>query len=136
MNSAAFSLEGYIFDKVEMDLSTLKPKTTFNIDFAPSGKFDPARKQYKLSFMFSAKDDESGHDVVKVRCVANFVFRDLGDGQDIPDFFYTNSIAILFPYVRAFVSTVTLQANIQPVVLPTLNLTELKDVLKANTERI
>lgn len=34
--------------------------------------------------------------------------------EDIPDYFYANSIAILFPYVRAFVSTVSLQANIPP----------------------
>ena len=46
MNSAAFSLEGYIFDKVEMDLSTLKPKTTFNIGFAPSGKFSQDKSQF------------------------------------------------------------------------------------------
>ena len=53
--------------------------------------------------------------------------------NDIPGFFYPNSIAILFPYIRAFVSTLTLQANVTPIVLPTLNLTNLQEKLKKNT---
>ncbi|EXZ22215.1 pretranslocase subunit SecB family protein, partial [Bacteroides fragilis str. S13 L11] len=52
---------------------------------------------------------------------------------EIPNFFYPNSIAILFPYVRAFVSTLTLQANIKPILLPTLNLSSLQDTLRENT---
>ena len=47
--------------------------------------------------------------------------------------FISNSIAILFPYVRAFVSTLTLQANIKPILLPTLNLSSLQDILRENT---
>ena len=36
---------------------------------------------------------------------------------DIPDYFYPNSLAIVFPYVRSFVSSVTLQANIESPIL-------------------
>ena len=52
---------------------------------------------------------------------------------DIPEYFYPNSLAIVFPYVRAFVSTITLQANMQPVVLPTINLMGLTEELKEKT---
>jgi preprotein translocase subunit SecB len=34
-----------------------------------------------------------------------------------------NGVAILYPYLRAFVSTLTIQAGIPPIVLPTVNLT-------------
>ena len=34
------------------------------------------------------------------------------------------------------VSTLTLQANATPMVLPTLNLSDLKDVLKEHTTRV
>lgn len=56
--------------------------------------------------------------------------------KDIPDFFYANSIAIIFPYIRAFVSTLTLQANIPPIVLPTLNLSQLRTILRDNTQEV
>ena len=78
-------------------------------------------------------DDESGNEVVNVRCVARYSFHDIHSLDEVPDYFYSNSIAILFPYVRAFVSTLTLQANVAPILLPTLNLSELQNVLKENT---
>ena len=53
--------------------------------------------------------------------------------EEIPGFFYPNSLAIIFPYVRAFVSTITLQANVHPVMLPTLNLIGLTEELRSNT---
>lgn len=133
MKTAAFNLDSYIFDRVALDLSTLKPETTFNIDFTPSGKFFADKNLYELTFTFTAKDGDGNNEVVSVRCVARFTFRDLDEEKNIPDYFYTNAIAILFPYVRAFVSTLTLQANIMPLVLPTLNLSDLKEVLKSNT---
>ena len=36
-----------------------------------------------------------------------------------------NSIAILFPYLRAIVSTFTANANIQPLILPPINVVKL-----------
>ena len=56
--------------------------------------------------------------------------------EDIPEYFYPNSIAIIFPYIRAFVSTLSLQANVKPIVLPTINLIGLTNELKENTSII
>ena len=79
---------------------------------------------------------ETNTDVIRVSCEATFTFGDSVSINDIPDYFYPNSLAIIFPYVRAFVSTITLQANIQPVVLPTINLMGLTESLKSQTEII
>lgn len=54
--------------------------------------------------------------------------------NEIPDYFYANSLAIIFPYIRAFVSTITLQSNMHPIVLPTVNLMGLSEKLKRNTD--
>ena len=136
MKAAVFKLDNYIFDNINLDLSNLKPETTFNIDFIPSGKFFTDKDLYELTFLFVANQAESNKSVVNVRCVAQFSFRDLDENKNIPDYFYANSIAILFPYVRAMVSTLTLLANATPMVLPTLNLSDLKDVLEEHTERV
>ena len=46
--------------------------------------------------------------------------------QDYLDYdinlFYSNALSILYPYVRAIVSTYTAGANIKPVILPTINI--------------
>lgn len=133
MEIASFSLVNYKFDKVELNLEDLKPNTTFAIDFNPSGVFVKDKRIYVLTFLFKAVDSTNNVETILIRCKALYSFKEAASIEDIPPFFYNNAIAILFPYVRAFVSTVTLQANIQPLVLPTLNLSDLQEVLKNNS---
>lgn len=128
---AVFSLTGYHFNKVSLDLDNIFPNATLDLNFAPSGKFDESTRTFILSFAFRATSD--GKDIVSVNCIAEFEFKDEVTFENIPEFFYGNSIAILFPYIRAMVSSITLQANVQPMILPTLNLVSLKDHLKANS---
>lgn len=42
-----------------------------------------------------------------------------------PEDFKANAIAILYPYVRAIVSTYTANANITPLILPAINVNKL-----------
>lgn len=134
MNKAAFSLEGYKFDQVELNLENVKSDTAFLVDFEPSGVYKEDEKLYILKFVFKAMKDEAEESpIVRIRCIAEFKFEGVASLENIPSFFYLNSIAILFPYVRAFVSTLTLQANIKPILLPTLNLSSLQETLKNNT---
>lgn len=44
---------------------------------------------------------------------------------DEPNKFVKNAIAILYPYVRAIVSTYTANANISPLILPAINVNKL-----------
>ena len=131
MENAKFKLESYKFTHAFLNIK--EDTNLLNLDFKPNGVFYPNNKSFKLEFLFQAKDDASKEDIVKVNCVAWFLFQDINKFEDIPDYFYANSIAILFPYVRAFVSTLTLQANVPPIVLPTLNLFSLQSSLQQNT---
>ena len=107
-----------------------------NISFNPKGVFYVKEARYDLMFDVTVVCDETGTEVVKVSCEASFSFGNKFSIEDIPDYFYPNSLAIVFPYVRAFVSTISLQANVQPVVLPTVNLMGLTEKLKEQTQII
>lgn len=133
MENATFTLEGYYFQEISLFLDELESNPTLSINFDPQGEFIEAESVYKLKFTFNAKIDKTDKSVVKVLCKASFKFQNIKKLEDIPDYFYPNSIAIVFPYVRALVSTLTLQANVKPILLPTMNLSSLKDDLKANT---
>lgn len=130
---ASFSIERYYFDQVHIDMD--HSGDGLYINFQPSGIFNVKNKKYNLSFIFSAfsSEEEGIKPFVKVKCVGVFKFEDVDSLQDIPEFFYRNSIAILFPYMRAYVSMITNQANIQSIMLPTLNLTSLEKPLRENT---
>lgn len=134
METARFSLADYHFDKVVLNLDRLRQDSSFNINFNPSGFFLSESKEYILTFLFTAGyDDDDTEPIMSVRCQAKYIFKNVSSFEEIPSFFYNNAIAILFPYIRSFISTVTLQANIQPLLLPTLNLSDLQDILKKNT---
>lgn len=133
MNKAAFSLDNYFFKKILIDLS-LNKSDEFVIDFQPSGEFNEENSTYELFFTFKAKNKDEKKPFIQIDCVSQFKFSESLKLNEIPPYFYVNSIAIIFPYMRAFISTVTLQSNIPPIVLPTMNLTELAVPLKKNTK--
>lgn len=135
---ALFTLVGYRFTKALLDLSDMPNSGNVSLSFEPSGVFNPEKKSFDMVFRFTAKSAESNSDNVAVEVLVNaqFVFKDIDKLQDIPDFFYPNAIAILFPYVRAFVSTLTLQANVPPFIIPTMNLVALKNDFKRNTRQV
>jgi len=133
MERASFRLVNYHFDKIVLNLENLKPNSEFKIDFIPKGKYYSSTNKYLLEFTFNASIDSSEIDNIHIHCVAEYEFRNISNKEDIPSFFYANSIAILFPYVRSFVSTITLQANVKPLMLPTMNLSSLNGELANNT---
>jgi preprotein translocase subunit SecB len=135
MKQAAFSLKHYTFTKVDIDYLKKSDTPDISIDIKPSGIFDKEDSNYKLSFIFSATTNDDKPFIVVV-CDSIFTLKNVKSIEEIPSFFYKNSIAILFPYIRAFVSTITLQANREPMILPTMNLSVLESTLKEHTREI
>lgn len=136
MDNVAFRLVRYWFEEAQFHLSNVLGEKKINIDFQPSGVYQKDKGIYHLSFVFVAWEYNKKQEdfAVKVKCNAEFQFNGAIGVDEIPAFFYSNSIAIVFPYVRAFVSTLTLQANVQPMLLPTINLSSLQETLRKNTE--
>lgn len=132
--AAAFAFKSYTFTKVEINMGDFSDASPLDLSFMPSGIYDKTSRTYTLRFVFSANQGEENKTIVKIVCVATFEFNETLDFDAIPEYFFANSLAIVFPYVRAYVSSVTLQANmVTPILIPTLNLTRLQSTLKANT---
>lgn len=132
---ATFRLDAYRFTKASMDFDIPNP-SELTISFYPRGEFHEDRACYNLFFDVVVDCKERRTSVVKVSCEASFSFDKVCELKDIPEYFYPNSLAIIFPYIRAFVSTLSVQANMFPIVLPTVNLTGLTGTLKEKTEVI
>lgn len=49
-------------------------------------------------------------------------------------YFIFNAPAIVFPYIRAYISSLTALSGMPTLTLPTLNLTQLGETLKTNIE--
>jgi preprotein translocase subunit SecB len=101
--------------------------------FDTKGIFNVKESTFELNFIVSISNNQPENPYVSISCKGVFKFEDIASPEEIPDFFYRNSIAILFPYVRAYLSLVTTQANVQGIILPKLNLSHLDADLKRNT---
>lgn len=106
-----------------------------NVKFIPKGEFIKDKSMFKLylGVIITLKKCELEANLVEIDCYSEFVFSEQIELCNIPGFFYPNSIAIIFPYIRAFISTLSLQANMNPIIIPTMNLTSLQEELKNNT---
>ncbi|MDO4714955.1 MAG: protein-export chaperone SecB [Bacteroidales bacterium] len=134
MKAAAFSLLSYHFPKAVIDLD-VATNPELDIKFSLDGIFFAKEARYELHFDTRVTDCVTGAAVAEVACVGNYGFEPGTTHEAIPRYFYLNALAILFPYVRAFISTLTLQANVQPtILLPTLNLESMNEELEANTK--
>ena len=132
MQKAAFSIINYQFDKVRIDLNNHKSKD-LALAFETKGLYVNENSTFELQFVVNVSNKVAENPFVEISCKGNFKFENVLSFEEIPDFFYRNSIAILFPYVRAYISLVTTQANVPGIILPTLNLSNLETELKSNT---
>lgn len=102
----------------------------------PDGFFDKKNNEFILSLSVIVKDAEEKFNVsflmrgmFKYTC-ANF--------DELIRFIGINAPAILFPYIRAYVSNITSLSGMQPVIMPTLNMqpigTQLIEKLKQKSD--
>jgi len=135
MQKAAFSIINYQFDKVFIDLSNHHSKD-LSLSFDTSGTYFNENQNFELKFVVKVAQNAEENPFAEISCKGMFKFENIESFENIPEFFYRNSIAILFPYVRAYLSLVTTQANVPGIILPTLNLSNLEAELKKNTTQI
>lgn len=135
-SAATFKISNYKFNKIHVDYDAY---VTGDIDiaFEARGEFSISKKEFRLFFSTSAKSSSSEvGDFLEISCIGIFSFENVDRLINVPPFFYSNAIAILFPYMRAYISMITSQSMERPVILPTLNLSSLEGPLKQETVEV
>lgn len=134
--NARFFFEKYRITQIEyFEQNNSGEQLAVSID--PSGEYFEAEGRFVLKL--SVVTFSEGHDaapVWKISVEGCFKFDEPVPFEELPEYLYKNSIAITFPYIRAFLSTVTLQANTKIFILPLLNLSSLESLLRENTTTI
>lgn len=127
-NFKEFRVSKFSYDESEKENSDLE------MGFQPAGKYNESTGVYELFFTFTATEKNTEKKVIKIKSVSKFLFDKPYKFEEIPSFFFTNSVPIIFPYMRSFISTLTLQANANVLMLGLINFTNVSGHLKKNTE--
>ena len=80
---------------------------------------------HRMRLLLVAKIDSSNKAMhIEVHAEGFFEFEDDISEKDKDIFFKTSAPAILFPYIRAYISALSSLSGVAPVILPTLNLSD------------
>ena len=110
-------------------LDNKEPDTEYSLAITPFGIVQ--EKEFELKLDVSIKDKSNVYQVF-VSMVGVFEFKE--KIENVTDYFKVNAPAILFPYLRAYVSSLTSISGVDTVIMPTINTTPLKEELEKNIE--
>lgn len=133
MALSQFQFLGYKILKSSIELEeNISESSGLEIGFKTSGAVNKRDLTFNLNLTVIIKNSEKSLNI-EINSIGNFKFEPVDDVLDISGFFYTNASAILFPYIRAYIGTLTNLSGLKAINLPTLNLTNLAEDLKQNT---
>jgi len=90
-----------------------------------TGNFFPEKENNKFGIVFNVLINDVRFDM---NVEISFVFEleeAVTEVFKVSDFLKVNAPAIAFPYVRAFISNITLQSGFEPIILPSINFANL-----------
>ena len=129
---SSFQFKGY---KVIRSLIEIKDGNSgeLSLEFDPKGVLDKSTKNFTLEMNVKIFDEIKNINI-EVSLEGKFSFKEFDD--NLNSFLLTNAPALIFPYIRAYITALTSLSGISPITLPTMNLSSLKAKLERNITEI
>lgn len=103
----------------------------FNFEIDLDGDIED--KTFTISMLVKIKDTNNVVDV-KVVLIGYFDVNCPSDDPELDSFLYLNAPAMIFPYVRTYISTLSNLSGVGTITMPTLDMTEYGNALRAKME--
>ncbi|MDD4544980.1 MAG: protein-export chaperone SecB [Bacteroidales bacterium] len=105
-----------------------------DLDFSASGIVKKSTSTFTLFIGLKIKEAEDKF-AIDILTESKFLYsNDLFNDDCINSYFVLNAPAIVFPYIRAYISGLTALSGMPTLTLPTLNLSAIGNQLKDNIE--
>lgn len=133
--TSAFQFKGYRIERSLIEMKSTEIGEKFSISFDPKGLINKAESTYQLHLITYIKNQEDTINI-EIDIVAFFSFDNKIERDQLNKMFFINAPAIVFPYLRSYITTLTVLSGIDPVILPTLNLSGIGKELEQNTTEV
>ncbi len=130
-----FQFKGFKIIRSLIERNENKPSKKISLGFAPKGFINKRDSSFQLHIGVKIEDENKSF-MIDINAIANYSFENKEGLDNLGKFFYMNAPALLFPYLRAYISTVTNLSGFEPINLPTLNMSGLGEDLKKNTTEV
>ena len=129
-----FRLDNYLIKESSLKIKgAIEKDNTLSIDINPRGI--KRKDKFTLKLELEVKDEKELFDA-KLIIDAYFLFRESITMERLGAFFTMNAPAIIFPYIRGYISMLTSLSGCGTVLLPTLNLTSMGEKLAQNIKEV
>lgn len=135
MEKSRFQFEDFKIVRSLIERENKKASENISFGFNPRGYINKNEGLFQLNLEVKIEDKNKAFNI-EIVAVADYLFEKKESLDKLKPFFYVNAPAILFPYIRAYISTLTNLSGFAPINLPTLNITKLGKELEENTEFI
>lgn len=135
MENSKFQFKGFTIVRSLIERNNNEPSKKISLGFTPKGLINRVDATFQLHLGVKIEDENKSFKI-EIEAVANYTFENKEGLDNLDQFFYINAPALLFPYVRAYISTLTNLSGFEPINLPTLNMTQLGVDLKKNTVEV
>ena len=134
VEKARFRFVEYLFQETSIKLTGEDIGDDVEFGIEPNGIFEEDNKMFILTLNVLVKDKKSSLEV-KMTVTGKFEY-ETNDIQELVPYFGFNAPAIMFPYIRAYITNITALGGMSPIILPTLNMEsvgkELLDKISSN----
>jgi preprotein translocase subunit SecB len=134
VEKARFRFVEYLFKETSIKLTGEDISDDVEFGIEPNGIFEEDNKMFILTLNVLVKDKKSSLEV-KMTVTGKFEY-ETNDIQELVPYLGFNAPAIMFPYIRAYITNITALGGMSPIILPTLNMEsvgkELLDKISSN----
>jgi preprotein translocase subunit SecB len=130
---ASFSFVDFKVNTSYFDFNQQR-SANLNIAFTAKGKHFTKTNLFKLALGVKVLNSTENL-LIDIETESVFNFEEMPEEQ-LHVFFIKNAPAIVFPYIRAYIGTLTTQSGHLTLLLPTLNMSNIADDLGKNIEKI
>lgn len=131
INQAPFRFKNFIVAESNIKIEPETEANSININVDPQGVIFQERKIFEIQLRILLKSDDGLE--VSVKIIGFFEFKDVVKTENLSNYFYVNAPAIIFPYLRSYISALTALSGCKTVILPPMNMTSLGKKLEENT---
>lgn len=127
---ARFRFVEYLFKETSIKLTGEDIGDDVEFGIEPSGIFEEDKEMFILTLRVLVKDKKSS---LQLEMIVTGKFKyETNDMQELIHYIGFNAPAIIFPYIRAYITNITALGGMSPIILPTLNMESVGNELLEN----
>ena len=127
-----FTLDNFTVTESHISRKPLGKKKKFDLQINPSAIIHDKTKIFELILKVFVSE-KSERFKAHVEAHGFFSYKDVSEDPKLKDLFYFNAPAIIYPYIRAYISSLTALSGMEAITIPVLIMGGLKKELEENT---